>query len=232
MTAPLFDVPAGTYRAATISSDRLYRYSLVRRWADEGPVATFVMLNPSTADAEVDDNTIRRCVGFARSWGCCAVHVVNLYAFRSTDPRGLWSCADPVGPENDAVLQRHAERAQTRQWPLIAAWGANARPDRVAAVLALPGMDVLQALGVTKSGAPRHPLYLPTSAVPSPWPPTGHCDWCGTTQPLARAGLLAAHDYDGARCHGTGGRPIRASTYTPIGATVHLPDTTPGETPA
>jgi hypothetical protein len=59
---------------------------------------------------------------------------------------------------------------------------------------------------------------------------TGYCDWCGTTRPLGRAGLLAAHDYDEGRCNGTGSRPVRASTYTPIGATVHLPDT-PGETP-
>lgn len=171
MTAPLFDVPATMYRAAAISADQQYRYNLIRRWADDGPVATFMMLNPSTADAEVDDPTIRRCIGFAQTWGCGALHVVNLYALRSTNPAGLWTCADPVGPENDAFLRRHAERAQARGWPLVAAWGANAKPGRVAAVLALPGMTALQALGVTKDGAPRHPLYMPTSAVPAAWPP-------------------------------------------------------------
>lgn len=186
MTTPaLFPGATGMYRAAVISADHRYRYSLIRRWSDDdGPVVTFVMLNPSTADAEVDDNTVRRCIGYARAWGACALRVLNVYAYRSTDPRALWTTPDPVGPENDAALTRAAQRAQTRGWPLIAAWGVNARPDRVATVLALPGMTALQALGVTKDGAPRHPLYLPTSAVPSPWPP------------------------------------------------VHLPDTTPGETPA
>jgi hypothetical protein len=211
------------YRAATISADRLYRYSLTRRWADAGPIATFLMLNPSTADSEVDDNTIRRDIGFARSWGCAGMRALNLYAYRSTSPRVLWTVPDPVGPENDAHLTRAAQRAQDRGWPLVAAWGANARPDRVAAVLALPGMTALQALGVTKDGAPRHPLYLPGNATLSPWPPpnTGHCDWCGTAQGLTRAGLIGPHDYEDGRCNGAGGRPVRSSTYAPLGTTVH-----------
>lgn len=169
-TPPLFAAPGEMYRAATISADQLYRYDLVRRWADEGPVATFVMLNPSTADAEVDDKTILRCIGFARAWYCAAVRVLNLYAWRDTDPRVLWTVPDPVGPENDAHLTRAAERAQARRWPLVAAWGVNAKPDRVAAVLALPGMAALQCLGVTKDGAPRHPLYVKGTAELRPWP--------------------------------------------------------------
>lgn len=228
MTVPLFDTPTAMYRGAVISDCGIYRYSLIRRWADDGPVATFLMLNPSVADAEKDDNTIRRDIGFARAWGCAAMVALNLYAFRATQPRVLWTAIDPVGPENDAFLSRYAQRASDRGWPLIAAWGAHARPDRVAAVLALPGMTALQALGVTKSGAPRHPLYVKADAPLQPWPATGHCDWCGTTQPLAHAGLLAAHDYDGQRCNGTGGRarrPVVPACARPDHRviTVHLP---------
>lgn len=155
------------HRPADISACGRYRYLLGRRWAD-GPRATFIMLNPSTADAEQDDPTIRRCIGYARAWGMGALQVVNLYALRATDPAELWRAQDPIGPDNDITLVACA--LAHRPAPLIAAWGAHARPDRVAAVLALPGMDRLTALGVTKAGQPRHPLYLPATATLRPWP--------------------------------------------------------------
>lgn len=158
---------------AYISDDGLYRYTLGRRWStdlDEG-AAVFVMLNPSTADADLDDPTIRRCVGFAKALGCGGLHVVNLYAFRATKPADLWKALDPVGPGNDLVLTATATAAAQDGRPLIAAWGANAKPDRIADVLALPYMDKLTALGVTKAGAPRHPLYLPGTARPTTWSP-------------------------------------------------------------
>lgn len=156
---------------ALLSPDGLYRYSLTRTWgARGGAVATFVMLNPSTADAAIDDPTIVRCRNFAKSWGCQGLRVVNLYALRSTDPKGLWLAPDPVGPDNDEWLRSYASDAAVHGWPLVAAWGANAKPARVARVLALPGMGDLCALGVTKSGAPRHPLYLQSDTALAPWP--------------------------------------------------------------
>jgi hypothetical protein len=166
MTEALFDITLMS--DALISDDGLYRYWLTRRW-NTGPTATFVMLNPSTADAAIDDPTIRRCIGFAKAWGCGGLTVVNLYALRSTDPKGLWTAGDPVGPENDSHLSAFAVVASQLGWPLVAAWGANAKPDRVAQVLDLPGMAALTALGVTKDGAPRHPLYLRTDAQPMRW---------------------------------------------------------------
>ncbi|TMF61888.1 MAG: DUF1643 domain-containing protein, partial [Chloroflexi bacterium] len=69
-------------RGATFSADRRYRYRLWRRWDGARPVVAFVMLNPSTADARRDDPTIRRCIGFAKSWGFGGVEVVNLFAYR------------------------------------------------------------------------------------------------------------------------------------------------------
>lgn len=157
---------------ALLSEDGLYRYWLSRRWARNGMgMATFVMLNPSTADASLDDPTIRRCIGFARRWGLDGIAVVNLYALRSTDPKGLWAAADPVGPDNDEWLGVHAILAKANATPVVAAWGANAHPDRVAHVAALfASFGVpLHSLGVTKAGQPRHPLYLRADASLAPW---------------------------------------------------------------
>jgi hypothetical protein len=158
-------------RDAVISGDGLYRYTLARWWESDVEFLTFVMLNPSTADAEQDDPTIRRCVGFARSLGYGGVMVVNLYAYRATKPADLWKADEPTGGQrNDDLLIELGMQARHGR-PLIAAWGANAKPERVAQVLAFPGWDKVRALGVTKAGAPRHPLYLPATASPTPWSP-------------------------------------------------------------
>lgn len=155
---------------AVLSDDGRYRYLLSRRW-DSGPAVVFVMLNPSTADATLDDPTIRRCIGFARGWGYPALAVVNLYALRSTDPRGLWTDPDPVGPDNDMWLQREFVIADHIGSPVVAAWGAHARPDRVQHVMSLPGAERMQCLGRTKDGAPRHPLYMAADSPLIPWQP-------------------------------------------------------------
>jgi hypothetical protein len=161
-------------RDAIISDCGRYRYALSRQWSEAPGVATFIMLNPSTADARVDDPTVKRCIGFAQAWGMGRLHVLNLYALRSTDPKGLWVVDDPVGPENDRHIAAHAQLAAETGWPLVAAWGANARPDRVAHVLRFPGMVALTALGVTNSGSPKHPLArgkhrIPDDVTPTPW---------------------------------------------------------------
>jgi hypothetical protein len=151
-------------RTAVISPCGRYRYALTRRWG-RGSAVTWVMLNPSTADAERDDPTLRRVTAFSRAWGFSALSVVNLYAYRATDPRDLFTAADPVGPDNDAhVLRATAESTRT-----VAAWGAHARPDRIASVLTLLGIRGLTALALTASGQPRHPLYLRADLTPRLW---------------------------------------------------------------
>lgn len=169
MTALMFATVDGVKRAAELSTDGLYRYSLTRGWDMDRPRpwVTFVMLNPSTADALVDDPTIRRCMRFARDWGFGGVEVVNLFAYRATDPSDLHDAAgagiDPVGPDNyqalnDALMRR-----------TVVAWGAHPmashRVDDL--LLRCDGINLLRAtpqplwcLGTTKSGAPRHPLYV------------------------------------------------------------------------
>jgi hypothetical protein len=150
---------------AVLSNDRTYRYRLTRAWG-EGQRATFIMLNPSIADEKMNDRTLGRCIGFAKRWGLGGLNVVNLYALRATNPADLWRAADPVGPENDRYLRDAGATGE----PLIAAWGAYAKQDRVRDVLAFPGFNKLTCLATTKRGYPRHPLYLDGALTPISWP--------------------------------------------------------------
>lgn len=140
---------------ALLSPCGRYRHWLSREWDADLPVCGFVMLNPSTADADLDDPTIRRCIGFAKREGCGGLIVANVYQLRATDPAEIKRADDPVGPDADSHILQAARRATG---PMIAAWGTHAgeRGKHVAQLLS----GHLLCLGTTKSGAPRHPLYL------------------------------------------------------------------------
>ena len=144
---------------AILSPDGGYRYWLDRHWGSSGTHATWVMLNPSTADALEDDPTIRRCVSFTKAWGLDGLIVVNLFALRSPDPRALAGHPDPVGPANDDFI-----RQAVFPWSVVvAAWGANQMADqRAADVMAIltERAGAVACLGTTKDGYPRHPLYV------------------------------------------------------------------------
>lgn len=160
-------------RDAVLSADGVYRYLLTRRWGPpDGPSMVMVMLNPSTADASVDDPTVTRCIGFAGREGAAGLSVVNLYAYRATDPDVLPTVPDPVGPDNDAHLRAVLHEAADTAAPVIAAWGVRGAPERVQEVVALAAETGVQfqALSVTRSGAPGHPLYLPAASPLTPWP--------------------------------------------------------------
>ncbi len=156
---------------ATFDPSRIYRYTLLRVWRVDLPRLAFIMLNPSTADEQILDPTIRRCIGYARAWGYGSLEVGNLFAFRSTSPYQLYNIPDPIGPENDGYLKEIVSRAKL----VIAAWGNHGvikdRSNVVARMF--PGMKVL-ALTKTK-GQPAHPLYLPLHIQPQDWchPPHG-----------------------------------------------------------
>jgi hypothetical protein len=153
----------GYTSTADFSPCRTYRYSLTRRWG-EGPAMLVVGLNPSTADETLDDQTIRKCVGYARREGLAALTMTNLFAYRATNPDVMKVAADPIGPANDATLERLA--GDPAHQLVVAAWGVHgAHMGRAADVLArgLLGPRI-HALRVTKDGYPWHPLYLPASA--------------------------------------------------------------------
>lgn len=146
---------------ALISDCGKYRYTLTRSPSDyhpDMPTALFIMLNPSTADAAVDDPTIRRLRGFTKSWGNAGFVVANLYAYRSPSPKDLWLADDPIGPENNLILSQLCKKHSD----IVCAWGANAKQDRVDAFSKIAGLHEtrLWCLGKTKAGAPRHPLYI------------------------------------------------------------------------
>lgn len=168
---------AGPASSAVLSYCGRYRYQLGRTWDVTAPADVWIMLNPSTADASQDDPTIRRCIGFSKRGGAGGLTVVNLFAYRATDPAELLQVLDPVGPENDDHLQRVFDAAAVAGGRIIGAWGAHklAGP-RAREMARLFGDDGwvargLMTLGLTKHGAPRHPLYVPGDVQPAVWEP-------------------------------------------------------------
>ncbi len=142
--------------SAVISPCGIYRYRLDRRWSD-GPTMGFIMLNPSTADADRDDPTIRRCIGFAKREGCGGLIVVNLFNFRATKPEDMANAADPEGQDADLRLLEAMDHVDG---PLVAAWGSHwMAKERGAYISEMIGVHCV-CLGKTKNGAPRHPLYV------------------------------------------------------------------------
>ena len=168
MTAPPLQQTSHLHQAAplltgsataVLSEDRAYRYQLTRAWGSSGTHVTWIMLNPSTADALADDNTIRRCTAFTKAWGFDGLIVVNLFALRATSPRALREAADPIGPDCD-----HFIHASVHPWSeVVVAWGAHPFAHR----RAIEVMEIVtgragaaSCLGVTRDGHPRHPLYV------------------------------------------------------------------------
>lgn len=156
-------------KTADISDCGSYRYRLTREWSDK-PLLPFVMLNPSDADAEIDDPTIRRCMGYSRAWGFGGIVVGNLYAFRTPYPATLWKAADPYGPLNDEALTRIGDDARGVAVPVICAWGAGGGKNNRPIHLMQQTGAVLKCLGRTKSGQPKHPLYLRSDQALEPFP--------------------------------------------------------------
>jgi hypothetical protein len=142
-------------RDAVISACGRYRYRLSRTWDHRSPPLVWIMLNPSTADAEIDDPTIRRCVGFARREGAGGIEVLNIFALRATDPKALREAADPIGPDNDQWIREilHPHRR------VVVAWGEHGK---------YLGRDFAVLRNLRESGIrieclgakPRHPLYI------------------------------------------------------------------------
>jgi hypothetical protein len=149
-------------KGAIISKCLRYRYKLTRG-DQNGRVLHWIMLNPSIADAFDDDQTIRKCTGFANRLGYSAISVHNLFAIRATDPRDMLNAADPVGPENASHLQIMLDRAAHEQESVICAWGQHGthmdQDETVMGWIDVSGVAPL-CLGRCVNGTPRHPLML------------------------------------------------------------------------
>jgi len=151
MRADLFD-----WRGALFSEDRKHRFALWRLWRPSGAYVTFVLLNPSTADEERDDPTIRRCIGYAEKWGFGGVVILNLFSFRTYNPKEMREQGAGANlPENDDFI-RWFNRGS---WETVCAWGAHGnflgRAHEVFPMISNP-----RCLSRTKDGEPSHPLYL------------------------------------------------------------------------
>jgi len=165
--------------SAVISDCGKYRYSLTRRLVSKAVEVPkdkrvcFVMLNPSTADAWKDDPTIRKCIGFSERWGYYQLDVVNLFAYRATDPRELARVGYPVGKDNAMALDNGFSFSSL----VVVAWGeAIGVPRRMLSMAteAAAGMMKIwgvqpRCLGKTKSGQPRHPLYVSYTTELEDW---------------------------------------------------------------
>lgn len=166
LTLDVKDIPEGG-SSAIISSCGNYRYSLSRIWDKSKPTVLFVMLNPSTADELENDNTINRCIGFAKSWGYGGLYVANLFSYRSRNPKALLNTKDPFGEKNESTLYRLQEECEI----VVCAWGNYPIVNKI-----LKGKDPLDFyvfdkeklhyLKLSKNGTPTHPLYLKSSLVP------------------------------------------------------------------
>jgi len=154
--------------AAEFSPCERYRYTLERIWDESRPYVNFICLNPSTATADRDDPTNRRCRGFAWGWGMGGMITTNVFGWRSTDPQGLKEPPEPVGADNDAWIARIASQAGI----VVVAWGnharLNSRSRDVASLLLRQGISVT-ALAVNAGGEPKHPLYLSAALRPEPF---------------------------------------------------------------
>jgi len=154
---------------AIISDCGRYRYQLNRVWDESLPTVPFVMLNPSTADGNVDDPTIRRCVGFAKQWGYGGLIVVNLYALRATNPKALLESDNPLGDHNKTYLEKVFNDYDL----IVAAWGNSSilRKIQNGNKLPLKGLSVskLHYIELSNDGTPKHPLYLKYTDSPKPF---------------------------------------------------------------
>lgn len=157
-------------QGAIFSPCRTWRYWLWRIWDPGKPLLAWVGLNPSTADETKNDPTVERCERRTRSDGLYGgMLMLNLFGYRSTAPKGLLEQEDPVGPSNDAALRAGVAYAAAT----VAAWGSHGdfrgRSGRVLQILR-ESSDSLLHLGLTKSGQPRHPLYVPYVVRPCELP--------------------------------------------------------------
>jgi hypothetical protein len=155
-------------RSAGFDKTGQYRYWLQREWDDQQPAIALIMLNPSRADHQQDDPTLRRCIGLAQQWQYGRLTVVNLFAYCTASPQVLKTVPNPVGQDNDVQIVQACESAEL----IVLAWGnwgdLHGR-DRDVLALLVPYRDRLYCVGRNRTGQPRHPLYVPRQTPLCRW---------------------------------------------------------------
>lgn len=151
-------------KPAVFSPDRLYRYTLRRDWLAYGEkkMVAFIGLNPSTADEVKSDPTVTRCINYAKHWGFGGMFMLNIFGWRSTDPKALYTLEDPIGPFNDEYIMRVAQAEEVKL--IVCCWGNHGgfmgRGWEVMQRLQEAGKKIYRLGTFTDQGQPRHPLYL------------------------------------------------------------------------
>ena len=146
---------------AVISKDNKYRYLLSRTWDDSKPIVAFIGLNPSIADDKIDDPTVNRCINFAKSWGYGGFYMLNLFAFRATEPKNMFKAESPIGDENDKYILKYSKQVDK----VVCAWGNHGKyKERSTYIFNL--INNTYYLKMNKSGEPAHPLYLKANLTP------------------------------------------------------------------
>ena len=159
---------ANTRMHAAISKCGKYRYSLTRIWDESKPKVMFIMLNPSVADSDKDDPTIRRCIGFAKDWGLGGIYVANLFSLIATNPKDLLTAPFIVGVDNERWFKRMSALSNF----VVCAWGNGKIVGKLQKRLdhtwkPLSWVDKpLHYLELSNDGTPKHPLYLPKTTQP------------------------------------------------------------------
>lgn len=149
--------------------ERTYRYSLMRLWDPGLPSITWMMANPSTANAVEDDPTIRRVIGLSEGWGYGSIVVVNLLPIVSSNPQDLrsgLSIPERTLRVNEWAIHHESARKSS---PVVVAWGQVLPNWRQLAQRALEPGRSYQCIGTNLDGAPKHPLYAAADVERTPW---------------------------------------------------------------
>ncbi len=158
-------------RKARYSDCEKFRYSLEIKFGTglfprvNPAMIAWIGLNPSTATERANDNTVTRCVNWTREWGYSGMTMLNLYAYRATDPKDMIAAGYPVGEETDRIIRRVCLKAAK----VILCYGNHGQGERVMDLFRILDGIQCHAMRITKAGRPEHPLYLKGSTVPVPY---------------------------------------------------------------
>ena len=138
-------------RSADISNDKKDRFSLSRIWDSKKPKALYIMLNPSYADDESDDPTIRRLIFFSKKFKFGGFYVTNLFSQITPYPKEL-NMDNNSKKKNLKIISELIKKSDL----IVYAWGnLVSEPIELRKLIESP-----LCFGINKNGTPKHPLYL------------------------------------------------------------------------